>query len=126
MNPFHFGILVVVFSGLLVVPGIAQYPEFDASNNYGADFYAPSFEERTYAPPPVRSDSPLNSQAPTMPQYRIDGSVVGEPTFDQQFRWQQEEAERRDRRNSRLQQLYQNQKSIACGPPMSPRAREGC
>lgn len=64
MNPFHFGILAVVFSVLLVAPGIAQYPEFDASNNYGADFYAPSFEERTYTPPPVRSDSPLNSQAP--------------------------------------------------------------
>lgn len=40
-----------------------------------------------------------------MPQYRIDGSVVGEPTFDQQFRWQQEAAERIDRRNSRLQQF---------------------
>ena len=42
------------------------------------------------------------------------------------FSTQERAQERREQRQWRLQNLYQNQKPIACGPAFDPRAREGC
>lgn len=146
--------VLLILSVFLVTPAVAQFPElptfptfdnlgavppapstprwthpapsYNSSNNYGADFYTPSFQERTYTPPPPQYNHSLNNYAPAMPEYRTDGSRVGGPTFDQQFRRQEEQMDRIDRRNNRLRQTYQNQKPIACGPAYSPRARAGC
>ena len=147
MKPFF---VLLILSVCLVTPAVAQFPElpplptfgdlgtappapatprwthpaptYNSSNNYGADFYAPSFREQTYQ----RSlQSPYNQslrqryQDPSMgngAEY-YDGLGSLESQFDQY---------RRSQERQNLRETYQNQKPIACGPAYSPRAREGC
>lgn len=100
-------------------------PTYDYSNNYGADFYAPSYtpayREQTY-------------QRSLQPQYNHSFQSYQDPNMGSGADYRdvlesiesQYEQYRREQGRQNLRETYQNQKPLACGPPMSPRAREGC
>lgn len=89
---------------------------YNSFNNYGADFYTPA----PSAPPPS-----YNRQSFSPPSYDY-GDMSAGADYCCDFSQQDAQTERIEQRNWRLQNLYQNQKSIACGPAFDPRAREGC
>ncbi|MCY3729215.1 MAG: hypothetical protein OXF97_09525 [Nitrospira sp.] len=95
----------------------------DYMQNYGG--YQQTYPAPQYAPAPrPRHQLNPNGWAHTQAYLRSLDSL--EADIERGFRQQEEQSARIEQRNWRLQNLYQNQKPLACGPTFDPRAREGC
>ena len=111
--------VTVVLLAALAAPAFAQT---SVDQYFGGGYTSEGFGQAGPIGPDYGYNQPLNSQPY---DYSNSGFNSG-ATYCCDFSDTYEQQERNATQQWQLQNLYQNQKPLACGPAMSPRARDGC